>query len=195
MKRICLFAASSMGARASYAQAAAAFGQLVASRGIGLVYGGAHVGLMGVAANAALAAGGEVIGIIPQSLVDRELAHYELTALHIVASMHERKAMMSELSDGFAVLPGGIGTMEELFEVLTWSQLGFHQKPCGLINIDGYFDRLLGFLDHAVAERLLPQLDRDRLLVAEDANGLLERFHDYRPPAVREKWLDSEDEL
>jgi uncharacterized protein (TIGR00730 family) len=194
MKRICLFAGASSGARASYRTAAAAFGHYVASRGIGLVYGGATIGLMGIAANAALEAGGEVIGVIPQALADRELAHDRLAALHITSSMHERKAMMSELSDAFAVLPGGMGTMEEMFEVLTWGQLGFHEKPCGLLNIDGYYDSILSFLDHAVAERLLSQVDRDRLLVSDDTQTLVELFRAYRPaPAL--KWIDDPEEL
>jgi uncharacterized protein (TIGR00730 family) len=194
MKRICLFAGASSGARASYRTAAADFGRYVASRGIGLVYGGATIGLMGIAANAALEAGGEVIGVIPQALADRELAHDRLAALHIVGSMHERKAMMSELSDAFAVLPGGLGTMEEMFEVLTWGQLGFHEKPCGLLNIDGYYDRILSFLDHTVAERLLSQVDRDRLLVADNGETLLALFAAYRPAPVQ-KWIDDPQEL
>lgn len=194
MKRICLFAASNPGVRPSYAVAAAAFGRLLAARGIGLVYGGAGIGLMGAAANAALAAGGEVIGVIPQSLVDREIAHAGLTSLRVVGSMHERKALMSELSDGFAVLPGGLGTLEELFEVLTWSQLGFHAKPCGLLNIEGYYDGLLAFLDHTVTEGLLPAGNREMLLVAGDGEELLEKFAAYRPKRV-EKWLERKSEL
>lgn len=194
MKRICLFAGASLGSRASYSTAAAAFGHYVGSRGIGLVYGGATIGLMSIAANAALEAGGEVIGIIPQALADRELAHDRLAALHVVGSMHERKAMMSELSDAFAVLPGGLGTLEEMFEVLTWGQLGFHEKPCGLLNIDGYYDRILSFLDHSVAERLLSQVDRDRLLVADNGETLLELFAAYRPAPVQ-KWIDDPEEL
>ncbi|MGB0087027.1 MAG: TIGR00730 family Rossman fold protein [Rhodomicrobiaceae bacterium] len=194
MKRICLFAASSVGVRDAYAKAAAEFGALVASRGIGLVYGGGGVGLMNVAANAALAAGGEVIGVIPQALVDMEVAHYGLTELRIVGSMHERKALMSELSDGFAALPGGLGTIEEFFEVLTWAQLGFHTKPCGLLNIDGYYERLLGFLDHAAAERLLRRENREMILVAESAEALLDEFADFRPVAA-EKWIIRKSDL
>ena len=194
MKRICLFAASSVGVRDAYAKAAAEFGALVASRGIGLVYGGGGVGLMNVAANAALAAGGEVIGVIPQPLVDMEVAHYGLTELRIVGSMHERKALMSELSDGFAALPGGLGTIEEFFEVLTWAQLGFHTKPCGLLNIDGYYERLLGFLDHAAAERLLRRENREMILVAESAEALLDEFADFRPVAA-EKWIIRKSDL
>ena len=194
MKRICLFAASSRGVRDVYAEAAAQFGTLVASRGIGLVYGGGGVGLMNVAADAALAAGGEVIGVMPQALVDMELAHHGLTELRIVGSMHERKALMSELSDSFAALPGGLGTIEEFFEVLTWAQLGFHAKPCGLLNIDGYYDRLLGFLDHAVAERLLRRENREMILVAESAEALLEEFADFRPGA-QERWIIRKSDL
>ncbi len=189
MKRICLFAGSSPGLRDSYAREAAAFGRLLANEGIGLVYGGASVGLMDFAANAALEAGGEVIGIMPQSLVDKEIAHHGLTDMRIVTSMHERKALMAELSDGFAALPGGLGTLEEFFEMLTAAQLGFHSKPCGLMNIEGYYDSLLAFLDHSVAERLLRQENRDMVIVAPNGGELLERFRSYRPVKV-DKWLD-----
>lgn len=194
MKRICLFAASAMGARASYAGAAAEFGRTVAERGIGLVYGGCSIGLMATAANAALAAGGEVIGVIPAALVDLEIAHRGLTELKIVGSMHERKATMAELSDGFAALPGGLGTLEETFEVLTWSQLGFHKKPCGLLNIDGYYDRLLGFLDHCVEQGLLRAQNREKILAEANTVALLERFAAYEP-AESEKWLRRLSEL
>lgn len=194
MKRICLFAASAMGTRASYAEAAAEFGRTVASKGIGLVYGGCCVGLMKIAANAALAAGGEVIGVIPEALVELEIAHRGLTELKIVGSMHERKATMAELSDGFAALPGGLGTLEETFEVLTWSQLGFHKKPCGLLNIDGYYDQLLGFLDHCVAEGLLRAPNREKILSETNTEALLERFAAYEP-AESEKWLRRLSEL
>src|ERR1051325_8659898 len=152
MQRLCVFTGSSSGARAAYAEAARELGTLLARRGIGLVYGGARVGLMGAVADAVLAAGGEAIGVIPQALVAKEVAHTGLTALHVVESMHARKAMMSDLSDGFIALPGGWGTLEELFEVLTWAQLGLHRKPTGLLNVDGYFDGLLAFLTHTVAE-------------------------------------------
>jgi uncharacterized protein (TIGR00730 family) len=194
MKRICLFAASAMGARPSYADAAAEFGHTVASRGIGLVYGGCCVGLMKIAANAALAAGGEVIGVIPEALVDLEIAHRGLTELKIVGSMHERKATMAELSDGFAALPGGLGTLEETFEVLTWSQLGFHKKPCGLLNIDGYYDQLLAFLDHCVEQGLLRAPNRKKILAEANTEALLERFASYEP-AESEKWLRRLSEL
>jgi uncharacterized protein (TIGR00730 family) len=188
MKRICLFAASSMGVRPSYAEAAAEFGRTLALRGIGLVYGGCSVGLMGIAADAALAAGGEVIGVIPEPLVELEIAHPGLAELRIVGSMHERKAQMAELSDGFAALPGGFGTMDEMFEILTWSQLGFHRKPCGFINIDGYYDGLLSFLDRCVAEGLLRRENRQTILTAANTEALLGAFESYEP-AEAKKWL------
>ncbi len=150
--RICVFCGSAAGTRPEYAEAAAELGTALATRGLGLVYGGASVGLMGVVADAALAAGGEVVGVIPQALVDREVAHPGLTELHVVGTMHERKARMAELSGAFVVLPGGMGTLEELFEVVTWSQLGLHAKPIVLLDVAGYWAGLAAFLDHAGAE-------------------------------------------
>lgn len=188
MRRVCVFLGSNAGHHPRYAQAAAAFGAQLASEGIGLVYGGASVGLMGLLADAALAAGGEVIGVIPQRLVDKEIAHAGLTQLHVVESMHARKALMAELADGFVALPGGIGTLEELFEVWTWAQLGSHGKPCALLDIGGYFAGLLAFVDHVVEEGFMQPAHRDMLLVAEDPAVLLARLRDYRPPTVT-KWI------
>jgi uncharacterized protein (TIGR00730 family) len=189
MRRICVFCGSALGARREYERAAAAFGRALAARGLGLVYGGGNVGLMGALADATLAAGGEAIGIIPRSLVEREVAHSALTDLRIVTSMHERKALMAELSDGFVALPGGLGTLEELFEVWTWAQLGLHQKPCGVLDVDGYFGPLIAFLDHAVSERFVGAPHRAMLHVEADAATLLDRFAAYVPPTVP-KWIE-----
>lgn len=160
MQRLCVFCGSSAGNRTVYADSARLLGQELAARGIGLIYGGGHVGLMGILADAVLAGGGEVIGVIPQALVDRELAHRGLTELRVVHSMHERKALMAKLADGFAALPGGFGTGDELLEMLTWAQLGIHAKPVGLLNVAGYFDSLLGWLDLAVREGFLTAENR-----------------------------------
>jgi uncharacterized protein (TIGR00730 family) len=189
MKSVCVFCGSSPGASPAYAEAAARLGRAIAGRGLTLVYGGGHVGLMGVVADAALGAGGRVVGIIPQALEAKELAHRSLTDLRVVGSMHERKALMSELADGFIALPGGIGTLEEWFEVWTWSQLGIQRKPCGLLNAAGYYDHLLAFLDHVTAERFLAPDHRAMVLVDDDATRLLDRLAAYRPPQT-EKWLD-----
>jgi uncharacterized protein (TIGR00730 family) len=172
VKSICVFCGSSVGARPEYAAAAADFGRLLAERGIRVVYGAGNVGLMGVLADAALAAGGEVIGVIPQMLVDRELAHRGITELRIVTSMHERKALMAELSDAFVALPGGLGTYEELCEVLTWRQLEIHRKPVGGLNVCGYFDPLIRMLDHAVSEGFL-RVEQRRLFVSSADAGEL----------------------
>lgn len=163
-----------MGVSPVYRAAAAALGTALAERGIGLVYGGARVGLMGVVADAALAAGGEVTGVIPQALVDREIGHSGLSDLRLVGSMHERKALMASLADAFVALPGGIGTFEELFEMWTWTQLGSHAKPCGLLNVAGFYDRLLGFLDHVVGEGFLKPVHREMLLVGDEPGALLD---------------------
>lgn len=189
MRRICVFLGSNGGRRTVYMDAATALGTLLAREGIGLVYGGASVGLMGALANATLEAGGEVTGIIPQRLVEKEIAHRGLSDLRVVGSMHERKALMAELSDGFVALPGGIGTLEELFEVWTWAQLGSHGKPCALLNTDGYYDRMLGFLDHTVEEGFMRRAHRDMLLVAQYPEQLLARMRDYRAPNVI-KWIE-----
>jgi len=151
-------------------------GRSLAERGAGLVYGGGRVGLMGALADAALAAGGEVIGVIPRSLASSEVAHTSLSKLHLVETMHERKALMASYADAFVALPGGFGTLDEFFEALTWQQLGFHDKPCGLVNVDGYFDRLLGMLDHAVDEGLLRREDRARLAQERAVDPLLDRL-------------------
>lgn len=189
MKRICVFAGSSRGAREEYAQAAQQLARELVSRDCDVVYGGGKVGMMGVLADATLAAGGKVIGVIPKALLEKEVAHGGLTELRVVASMHERKAMMAELSDGFIALPGGLGTLEEFFEVLTWAQLGLHPKPCGLLNVSGYFDRLLEFLDLTVEERFVKSQHRALVITATSPTELLERIAAYRPPHV-EKWID-----
>jgi uncharacterized protein (TIGR00730 family) len=188
MNRVCVFCGSSSGVRSEYTHAAAETGALLAGRGFGLVYGGGHVGLMGVVADAALRAGGSVIGVITQALVDREVAHHGLTALNVVRTMHERKAEMASLADAFLVLPGGIGTLEEFFEVWTWGQLGEHTKPVGLVNLAGYFDDLIRFLDHAVDEELLKPKHRAMLIVADSPAAVLDAFVGYEPPAVG-KWI------
>jgi len=188
MQSVCVFCGSNPGARHVYAEAARALGRMLAERGLRLVYGGAAVGLMGTLADAALAAGGNVVGVIPGVLVAREIAHAGLTEIRVVDSMHERKSVMAELSDGFIALPGGAGTLEELFEVWTWSQLGLHRKPVGLLNVEGYFDALIAFLDHQTNERFMRREHRDMLLVDADPALLLKRFETYRPPRV-EKWI------
>ncbi len=188
MKYVCVFCGSSMGLRPAYKLAAQAMGETLAGRGIGLVYGGGNVGLMGVVADATLAAGGEVIGVIPEFLVAKEIAHTGLTKLHVVSSMHERKALMAELSDAFVALPGGYGTLEEFCEILTWSQLGLHHKPQGLLNIEGYYQPLLRLFDQAVTEQFLkPQL-RSLVLEAPDPEQLLDLMANYRPQTV-DKWI------
>jgi uncharacterized protein (TIGR00730 family) len=187
MKRICVYCGSSSGTNPRHREAAARLGALLASRGMGLVYGGGNVGLMGVVADAALRGGGEVIGVIPTALMDKELGHKGVTKLHVVASMHERKQRMADLSDGFIALPGGIGTLEELFETFTWLQLGFHQKPVGLLNVDGFYDHLLTFLHHAGGEGFLRAAHLDALLVDTDCVALLRRMASFRAPALG-KW-------
>ncbi|MGW4483548.1 LOG family protein [Amycolatopsis sp. NPDC004368] len=187
LRRICVFCGSSTGLSPVYAEAATTLGKLLAQRGIGLVYGGASVGTMGAVADAALAAGGEVIGVIPEALSSVEIAHAGLTELHVVPDMHQRKAKMAALSDGFLTLPGGAGTLEELFEVWTWAQLGLHTKPIGLVDVGGYYSGLVSFADHMVTEGFLGAGYRDLLLVDADASALLDRFVDYTPSAAP-KW-------
>ena len=189
MKRLCVFCGSSPGADLAFASAARQLGALLADRGIGLVYGGASVGLMAEIANAAIAAQGEVIGVIPRSLVDREVAHRGLRDLRVVDSMHQRKAVMADLSDGFIAMPGGLGTLEEFFEVLTWAQLGMHTKPCGLLNIRGFYDKLLAFLDHAVDQRFIKPAHRATVIVADTPDALLAELESYRAPTSG-KWID-----
>jgi uncharacterized protein (TIGR00730 family) len=184
MQRICVFCGSSRGARPSFVRAARELGEVLVNRKLGLVYGGGRVGLMYELAREVHDRGGEVIGVMPQALVDREVAYRDLEDLRIVGSMHERKALMAELSDGFVALPGGIGTFEETFEILTWGQLGIHKKPCGLLNVDGFYDKLLEFLDHAVAMEFLARDHLESLLVETDPDGLLSRFEKYVPPSV-----------
>jgi uncharacterized protein (TIGR00730 family) len=176
LKNICVFCGSGSGVNSVYAQTAQAVGRLLCWRGVDLVYGGGNVGLMGVLADACLAQGGRVIGVIPQALVDKEVAHSGLTELRVVSSMHERKAIMSDSSDAFMALPGGYGTWEELFEMLTWSQLGIHRKPCGLLNVNGYYDPLLELADKAVSEGFLREANRDLLLSDDDPERLLDRL-------------------
>lgn len=187
-RRVCVFCGSAAGARPAYATAARALGSLIAARGLGLVYGGASVGLMGLVADAVLAAGGEVVGVIPAALEARELAHAGVSRLEVVASMHERKARMSELADAFVALPGGMGTLEELAEMLTWAQLGIHSKPCGVLDVDGYWQPLIAFFDHAVQERFLRPEHRSLLITAAEPAALLDALARYVPPA-RAAWL------
>ena len=191
MKRLCVFCASSDGRRAGYADAARAMGRALLARGVGLVYGGGSVGLMGVLANAVLAGGGEVIGVLPRGLARKEYAHPGLTELHLVGSMHERKALMASLADGFVALPGGLGTLEEILEVFTWAQLGIHQKPVGLVDVDGYWAGLLALLEHAVQEGFIRPEYAGLLLVEPDPDALLDRFAAWRPPVMPPVWLDA----
>lgn len=193
IKRICVYCGSSSGKNPAYSLAATSLATVLCERDIGLVYGGAAVGVMGTIANAVLEAGGEAIGVIPKSLAVKEVAHDNLTELHVVASMHDRKAMMAEFADGFIALPGGWGTLEEIFEILTWAQLGFHDKPCGLLNVEGYYDGLIGFLDNAFEQQFVKELCRPMLMKATEPSTLLDQFAEYHAPKVR-KWM-GEDEL
>jgi uncharacterized protein (TIGR00730 family) len=192
--RLCVFCGSNPGSQPVYLEMARLLGKTLAENGIGLVYGGASVGLMGAVADAAQAAGGEVIGVIPRSLLQKELAHTGLTDLRIVESMHERKALMAELSDGFIALPGGIGTLEELFEVWTWAQLGHHTKPCSLLNVAGFYDSLAVFLDHLVDQAFVKAPQRHMLIVENDVDALLAAIRGYEPPTVS-KWITKQDAL
>jgi uncharacterized protein (TIGR00730 family) len=187
IKRLCVFCGANAGSRPVFAQAAKDLGALLARRNIGVVYGGGNIGLMGALADAALAHGGEVIGVIPKSLMERELAHTGVSELHVVSTMHERKALMADLSDAFIALPGGFGTLDEFFEILTWAQLGIHSKPCGVLNVDGYFDSLLAFLDRAVQEGLLQQQNRNLFTVARDPSELIRELEDRARGASRAK--------
>lgn len=190
MKSLCIYCGSSLGHQPAYAAAARELGQLLAAQQIELIYGGGRVGLMGTLADAVLDAGGRVQGVIPQSLADREVAHLGLTQLHVVDSMHQRKALMAELADGFLALPGGLGTFEELFEIWTWAQLGMHAKPIGLLNVAGYFDLLLQFLDHAVEQQLLQPVHRQVLSVSTDPAEMLTLLRQALP-ASAPKWIDA----
>jgi uncharacterized protein (TIGR00730 family) len=188
MRRLCVFCGSSEGRDPAYRQAARALGETLAANGIGLVYGGAAVGLMGALADAALGAGGEVSGVMPRALVEKEIAHNRLSDLRVVGSMHERKALMPELSDGFVALPGGIGTFEELFEMWTWAQLGHHGKPCALLNVRGFYDGLIAFLDQVAERGFMKGAHRAMLIVGQEPMELIERLRAYEPPAVS-KWI------
>jgi uncharacterized protein (TIGR00730 family) len=184
MKRVCVFAGSSAGSQPEYQVVAEELGRALAAREIGLVYGGARVGLMGVVADAVLAARGQVTGVIPAALVAKEIAHNGLADLRVVGSMHERKAVMADLADAFIALPGGWGTLEEFFEILTWGQLGLHRKPCGLLNARGYFDRLLSFVEHSIAEGFVRHQSRSMISVADSPGDLLDLLVSHEPPRV-----------
>lgn len=188
MRNICVYCGASTGANPAYAEAARALGALIAARGKTLVFGGGHVGLMGVVAEGALSAGGEVIGVMPHALVARETAHTGLTTLHIVDTMHERKAMLAGLADGFIALPGGIGTLEELFETWTWAQLGVHTKPIGLLDVAGYWQPMVDLFAHMSREGFLRPFTHDLLMVDDDASRLIARMEAYEPPAVT-RWV------
>lgn len=188
MNRVCVFCGSSVGVNPAYAAAATQMGTLLATRGIGLVYGGGNVGLMGVIADAALAAGGEVIGVIPRALADREVAHTGLADLRVVDSMHSRKAMMAELSDAFVAMPGGVGTFEEFFEAITWTQLGLHRKACGLLNVDGFYSPLVTFIDQAVTKGFIRPVHRTAIVVDDDPSRLLDTLSTIDLPDVP-KWI------
>ena len=192
MRRICVFCGSSLGSNSRYREAAQQLGELLALERIGLVFGGGSVGLMGVVADAALAAGGEVIGVIPHGLAERELAHRHVSDMRVVPSMHARKALMSELSDAFVTLPGGLGTLEELFETATWSQLGIHQKPVGVLNVAGYYDPLIELLEHATREGFVSPTNRRLILVSENPVGLVEALRGFEAPEGPE-WITPEE--
>ena len=192
MRSVCVFCGSKPGNDPAYAAGARRLGRTLAEEGITLVYGGGHVGLMGVVADTILDAGGKVTGVIPRALVEREIAHPGLTDLRVVGSMHERKALMSELSEGFIALPGGTGTLEEFFEVQTWAQLGEHEKPCGLLNLAGYYDPLVALFDYMVAKGFLSEEHRATVLVETEPEPLLDAFAHYTPPKTI-KWIDKEE--
>lgn len=192
MKRICVFCGSSKGGRPIYTASARTVAMLLARRGVGLVYGGGNVGLMGVVADAVMEAGGQVIGVIPEALVKRELAHRTVTELIVVRSMHERKAKMAELADGFIALPGGYGTFEEFCEIITWAQLGMHRKPCAILNVEGYYDALLTLFDRAVAEGFVHPSNRRLVIQESDPGRLLDLMESYMPPTT-EKWIDRDE--
>jgi uncharacterized protein (TIGR00730 family) len=188
VRRICVFCGSSSGSDPRYREAAADLGRLLASEGIGVVFGGGSIGLMGVLAGAALAADGNVVGVIPHALAARELAHKQVADMRVVPSMHARKALMAELSDAFIALPGGLGTFEELLEIATWGQLGIHRKPVGILNVGGYYDPLIALFDHAVSEGFVSEANRRLVVVADVPVALLESLHAHRPPE-RPEWI------
>ncbi len=191
VRRVAVYCGSNPGTRPAYGDAARRLGAELGARRLGLVYGGGNVGLMGILADAALGAGAEVVGVIPRAMVERELAHQGLTELRVVGSMHERKALMAELADAFVALPGGLGTLDELFEVWTWAQLGLHARPIGLLDVEGFFQPLVAHLDRAVAEGFVRPQHRAMVMIEREAAPLLDRFAAYRPPRVG-KWLDRE---
>jgi uncharacterized protein (TIGR00730 family) len=193
VKRACIFCGSSPGARPAYTEATEDLGRLLVEHDIALVFGGASVGLMGRLADTVLSEGGEAIGVIPQSLVDREIAHLGLTDLHVVDTMHERKGLMADLADAFVALPGGLGTLDELFEIYTWAQLGMHRKPIAILNVEGYFDGIAAFLEHAVAERFVRADHREMLIVEEEPAPMLERLQSFDPASLTPKWIDRQD--
>lgn len=188
MRRICVYCASNLGTREDYANAARNLAAVIVEQGLELVYGGSSKGIMGVLADGVLERGGKVHGVIPELLLDKEVSHQGLTELHIVKTMHERKALMESLSDAFIALPGGFGTLEELVEILTWGQLHIHAKPVGILNVAGYFDGLIAYLDHAVVEGLLPPQSRDTLLCATEPEILFDQFESYAAPTA-DKWM------
>lgn len=184
MKRIAVFCGANPGNNPDYVDIARELGQILAAQALGLVYGGGYVGIMGQIANSVLEAGGEVIGVIPHHLMALELAHPDVADMRVVGSMHERKALMAELADGFIAMPGGYGTIEEIFEVLTWAQIGLHNKPCGFLNVNGFYDRLLDFLDHVMVEDFIAEPHRTMIVVETDPAHMLDQFITYRPPLV-----------
>jgi uncharacterized protein (TIGR00730 family) len=188
IKSICIYCGSSPGRLDAYSSAAFSVAEALVSRNIRLVYGGASIGIMGLLADQVLKLGGQAIGVIPKALAHKEVAHQQLTELHITQSMHERKMRMAELADGFIALPGGIGTLEELFEIWTWAQLGIHSKPCGLLNVEGYYDSLIGFLDHVLAEQFVKMHHHAMLIVESKPDKLLDRYVNYQPPVVKH-WI------
>jgi uncharacterized protein (TIGR00730 family) len=192
MKRVCVFCGSSAGRRAEYEYAAVAMGEALVERGIELVYGGGNVGLMGVIADTVMRGGGKVVGVIPQALADREIANIGVTDLRVVDSMHTRKAMMAELSDAFIAMPGGVGTFEEFFEAVTWTQLGVHRKPCGLLNVEDFYTPLVNFIDHAVDEGFLKAVHRRAIVVSDDPDELLDALSDVELPDVP-KWIKKDE--
>lgn len=192
LRSLCVYCGSSVGRDTVYADAARSLARVMVERGVRLVFGGGSVGIMGAVADEVLRLGGEAVGVIPQALMRKELAHAGLTEMHVTPSMHARKTLMAELSDAFVALPGGIGTFEELFEVWTWAQLGFHDKPCAILNVGGYYDRLVEFLDHASTEEFVRPVHRGMLIVESDPEVLLERFSAYQPPA-QPKWVKSDE--
>ncbi|APR94243.1 hypothetical protein PATSB16_09010 [Pandoraea thiooxydans] len=194
MRSVCVYCGASTGVRPAYAQAAALLGRRLAERGIRLIYGGGKVGLMGVVADAVLEHGGQAIGVIPEALLKKEVGHHGLTELHVVANMHQRKQMMADQADAFIAMPGGIGTCEELFEVFTWLQIGYHAKPIGLLNVEHYYDPLLGFLQHMVTENFLQRAQLDQLQIADEPATLLDRLASFKPAQV-DRWSQQRDQV